>query len=235
MMKSGDIVAVSKNPIIKLATFSTWSHVAIALDDKYVLEALPIKGVVKNTLADCVGSSKHRIYQRPEPLTEEQKSTLSSLSQEMISSNLPYSWHRAGYSGLVYIFRNIFLAFSIFGVIASVILFFFLEDMHRSYAFLLISVVATFIGLPLSKLSGMTKQINSKLKQWNAPNFLMTNMDPQYCSQLVEEVDEKIGGNISRVMKRESELRPIDIIAACEIMEWGYLHITKSSKQKLIG
>lgn len=226
-MKAGDIIATNNNRFIRGATFGDWSHVGIAIDDKFILEAIP-SGVVKTEVSKIVSESKETLLlSRPEPLNEKQKSKLLDKAEELLAQNIKYSKSRAAYSGASHIFTNLFKSLAFIMLMASCVSFFIHNSIENSYPLLLLSVVSVFIGIPVAKSTGTVRQTNRFLKKYNLPKWLQTDMKKMFCSQLVEDVDLHIGGNLSIFMARYHELRPKDIVNACISLQWLERDITK--------
>lgn len=220
-MKAGDIVATTGNRFIQASTMSRWSHVAIAIDDKNVVEAIP-SGVVIRSLSKCTEKSKSAyLFERPSELNPEEKEHLNNYAEYLKDQGLKYNWLRAGYSGLPHVLRNGFCFFAAIMLIGASVSFFICGDMNSSYPLLLLSVISIFVGLPLSRLSGMTKQVNEWLDRINAPTWLKNNVKDQYCSQLVLDVDKKISPNFSGLVQFTYEPRPKDVVYACERQGWA--------------
>ncbi|MDO6579644.1 hypothetical protein [Alteromonas stellipolaris] len=226
-MKAGDIIATINNKFIKGATFGDWSHVGIAIDEKFILEAIP-SGVVKTEAAKIVSESKKTLLlSRPEPLTDKQKSKLLAKTEELLGQNIKYSKSRTAYSGTAHIFNNIFKFLAFIMLMSSCVSFFIHNSIEKSYPLLLLSVVSAFIGIPIAKSTGTVRQTNRFLKKYKLLKWLQTDMEKMFFSQLVEDVDLHIGGNLSGFMARYYELRPKDIVNACISLQWPEKVITK--------
>jgi len=221
IMKAGDIVATTGNRFIQASTISRWSHVAIAIDDENVVEAIP-SGVVIRSLSKCMEKSKSAyLFERPSELESEEKKHLIKYAEYLKDQGLTYNWLRAGYSGLPHALINGFCFLAAVTLIGASVSFFIWDDMKSSYPLLLLSVISIFVGLPLSWLSGMTKQVNKWLDRINAPAWLKNNVKDQYCSQLVLDVDKKISPSFSGLVQSRYEPRPKDVAYACERQGWA--------------
>lgn len=219
-MKAGDIVATTGNRFIQTATVSQWSHVALAVNEYDVIEAIPNKVVIR-PLSECItGSKSSYIFERPSELDEAEKHALIQHARNLEKQNLEYNKLRAGYSGLPHVLLNIFFLLGLINLLLAIIAYFTLSDISSSYRFLLFSLISIFLGLPLSRLSGMTKQVNECLERINAPEWLKNNVRDQFCSQLVEDIDRKISPSFSKAIKSKYEARPKDVVYACEKQGW---------------
>ncbi|MFN3016183.1 hypothetical protein ACK1CN_09565 [Vibrio coralliilyticus] len=228
-MKAGDIVATTGNRFIQASTVSRWSHVALAIDEDRVVEAIPNKVVIR-PLKDCISTAKTSyLFERPSELSTEEKEALIKHVSSLEKQGLNYCKLRAGYSGVPYILKNFFCTLAIIQLLGAGAVFFFWDDIDNSYPLLLLAVISVFIGLPLSNLAGMTKQNNEWLERIGAPKWLKNNTKDQFCSQLVEEIDKKISPSFSLAIKADFESRPKDVVYACERLRWNKKNITKQS------
>jgi hypothetical protein len=225
-MKAGDIVATKNNKFIKIVTFGSWSHVGIALNEEDILEATP-DGVKPIKIDKMLERDKEiLLFERPIALSEEQVKLLNSKSEELIKRKLKYGFLRAAYSGAPHIFHNMFTLLSFIFLIGSAVSYYMFESIEHSYPFLLLFAFTNFICIPFAKSTGTIRRTNEFLKKINAPKFLLTDLDKMFCSQVVEDLDKKIGGNISILLGRSHELRPKDIVIACKELEWDEKNIT---------
>lgn len=220
-MKAGDIVATTGNRFIQASTISRWSHVAIAIDDENVIEAIP-SGVVIRPLRECTEKSKNAyLFERPLELDSGERQHLKKYAESLKDQQLKYNWLRAGYSGVPHVLRNMFCFLAAVTLGMACASFFIWDDMQSSYPYFLLSVISIFVGLPLSKLSGNTKQANEWLDRINAPAWLKNNVKDQYCSQLVLDVDKEISPSFSGLVQSMYEPRPKDVVYACERQGWA--------------
>ncbi|MBO9492375.1 hypothetical protein J7384_18580 [Endozoicomonas sp. G2_1] len=228
-MKAGDIIATKNNKFIKFATFGTWSHVGIALNEQEILEATP-DGIKPINIDEILERDKELLLlERPVALSEKQIDILNNKSTELINRKLKYGHLRAAYSGAPHIFHNIFTFLSLLCLSGAIFLYYLNESVEHSYTLLLLSVFSNFVGIPFAKSTGTVRQTNKFLEKINAPKFLLTDLDKMFCSQVVEDLDKHIGGNISILLGRSHELRPKDIVIACEELEWKSKNITSVS------
>ena len=161
-------------------------------------------------------------------MTEQQILKLQNRTEELINKNIKYGTLRAAYSGAPHILTNMFKALALVLLTGSCISLFLFDDLKSSYPLLLLSVVSVFIGIPIAKSTGTVRKTNRFLKKCKAPKWLLTNMDKMFCSQLVEDVDLHIGGNLTSYMSRSHELRPKDVVNACISLQWNEENITST-------
>ncbi|AVF66074.1 MULTISPECIES: hypothetical protein [Vibrio harveyi group] len=224
-MKPGDILATTGNKFIQISTISRWSHVGIYLDKDTILEATPGKVGKRNIKESLSSAQSATCLERPIPLDSTQQQALWDLANKIDSDNLKYAWLRAGYSGMPQFLRNILISISVLSLLLSLYVCISFGFRNELWALLSISLISVFIGLPIAKLTGKTKQVNeciesAEIKYSKNLSFLKTNLKPQYCSQLVYEVDQKILPSFSNDCTNVQELRPKDVVIACEKQGW---------------
>ncbi|WP_162816455.1 hypothetical protein [Halomonas sp. BN3-1] len=219
-MKAGDIIATTGNRFVQVSTISRWSHVAIAIDDKNVVEAIP-SGVVIRTLSECTEKSKSAyLFERPSELKPEEQKNLKNHAKCLKNQGLKYNLLRAGYAGLPHLLWNAFCFLSVVTFIGGIVTLSVIDDMEIAVCFFLLTVISIFIGLPLSRLSGMPNQVNEWLDRNNAPAWLKNNVKDQYCSQLVVNVDREVSPSFSVLVQSKYEARPKDVVSACKRQGW---------------
>ena len=211
-MKAGDVVALKGSWFVMLATVSYTSHVAIAIDENNVIEAVP-SGIRVRTLATCIADAKEaHLYSAPDVFTKEQMEEIKIFSKKLEMEGVGYSFTRAGYSGLKYILRNFFVLLTFVNVILALIY-------GEADVFWWLAAASFFLGLPLSYLVGMTLCVNKMIDNFKLPDCFKTGTKKRFCSSLVLEIDEKFFKSI-KVASKITEPRPKDIVAACRRAGW---------------
>ncbi|MDH6015628.1 hypothetical protein [Vibrio splendidus] len=230
-MKAGDILASKNNTFIKVATLSSWTHVGIAISDTDIFEATP-DGVKPIKFEDMLERDNELLLlERPKTLSDKQLETLKNSADVLEKKELKYGFFRAAISGAPRLFHNIFTALSLILLLGATLSFFFNETIEYSYPLLLLSVISQFVGIPLAKSTGTVRKTNKLLEKMGAPKFLLTDLNKMFCSQIVEDLDKKIDGNLSLSLGFSHELRPKDIVIACEELDWNKIKYNKPLKQ----
>lgn len=225
---SGDILLISgQSLLIKIATFSRWTHAGIAIDKHHILEANienayeePHKsGLYKTKKEKFLSKGKRAVLIRrinPKPIDE-----ISLFISEYISTNKnkPYTVHGAGSSGLPPILRNLIAGY--FGVLSLLYLIVF--SISENFSALYALTTALGLGLvcwPLIQISMKHRERNDKhsafLKTIGFSEKILNSSDHLFCSKTVADLDEKLGGIIKKKLSRTHQARPSDLLRICK-------------------
>lgn len=215
-LKTGDIIAVSANKLIKLATLSDVSHVAIALNDEKVIEILP-SGVRKVSLQKCISDCTAAIlYERPMHLAPLDAAILEEEYQKHNSAK--YSFIRMLYSGYIPIARNFFHV----AVLISLIYIF----SFNAFEYLPISILLAAYS-PIVWLIQKACSYKSFLEWLKIPKWLIEDLPGYFCSSLVVDFDTKAKGVIALHIIKNHEPRPNDVVKACEDLKYKAVVLKK--------
>lgn len=219
-MKAGDIVGLSANRLIQGATLDKCSHVAIALNDKMVIEILP-NGLRKVSLGKCIEDCRSAaLYERPPQLGSLSEDILQNEYQRMHELLTKYSFPRMLYSGFIPVARN---GFYVAALISLVLIY-----RHQAPEYTPITILLLLYS-PLVYAIQRFCSRKHRLKRFRIPDFLIKDLPGEFCSSLVVDLDTKANGALSSKINKNHEPRPKDVIQAC--LDLGYIQKTiKSNK-----
>ncbi|OQU11014.1 YiiX/YebB-like N1pC/P60 family cysteine hydrolase, partial [Vibrio parahaemolyticus] len=232
-IEAGDVIVTSGNIFLWVATGSKWSHVAMAINSHEVIEAIPEEGVTIRTIKNCVSGSKEAyVYQRPQSQENYEKKLQESIGDFL---GKKYNYRRALYSGITNPIRNV----SIFTILLSMVGYYlssvYLPELTYDVPllgyyllteiFLTIIILSIVVTIPMAYLAGMSQFFYKVSTKLGLPKLLVNNMTDQFCSQLVEELDDKIGGELSFKKRRFFESRPKDIVKILDALGWEKVKI----------
>ncbi|MNJ54983.1 hypothetical protein D3C77_504540 [compost metagenome] len=212
-MKAGDIIAISHNPLIMGATFSSVSHVAIALNDKEVAEIIP-GHLRKISLRDCIGSCRRAyIYERPATMQALNVVALEAEYRRLLDANTKYSKWRMLYSGFLPSVRNIMHGGA---MITALMAAWKAQPAYAYYSFYFL-LHAPLVYLSQKICARLATEKNQKIP---VIGRLFKDIPGEFCSSLVVELDNKSGGQLKAMINKNHEPRPNDVIAACNVLRY---------------
>lgn len=212
-MRAGDIIAISKNPFIMGATFSSISHVGIAMNDKEVAEIIP-GHLRKVSLNDCIADSKRAyIFERPAAMKSLNVAALEAEYRRLLDTNTKYSKWRMLYSGFLPSARNLMHAGAMVAALLAV------SKGQAEYA------VYAFGFLLYAPLIYLTQKLCVRLateKNQRIPIIgkFLKDLPGEFCSSLVVELDNKSGGQLKAMINKNHEPRPNDVVEACTVLKY---------------
>lgn len=212
-MKAGDIIAISKNPFIMGATFSSISHVGIAMNDKEVAEIIP--GHLRRvSLNDCIADSKRAyILERPAAMKSLDVAALEAEYRRLLDTNTEYSNWRMLYSGFLPSVRNIMHT----GAMVTALMAGFKGQAgyaFYSFGFLL---YAPLVYLAQKLCARLATERNQQLP---IIGRMFKDLPGEFCSSLVVELDNKSGGQLKAMINKNHEPRPNDVVEACTVLKY---------------
>jgi len=210
-LKAGDVVGLSSNIIIKVATLDNCTHVAIAINESEVVEILT-SGLRRVSLEKCVeGCSGAFLYERPDNLPKLEAEVLESEYKRLKADEVKYSFPRMLYSGYLPISRNFFYG----AALVWLVLMYFLGAINY------MPLAAMFLLYPLTLylLPHLRPKIKA-LERFRCLKWFVKDFSGEFCSSLVVYLDSKAGGTISTQIKRSHEPRPNDVVRACKALDY---------------
>ena len=204
-MKAGDILVSSAFSLtswgIRLSTRSRFSHAALAISDKEIIEATP-DGVLPVSLDSFTGANNRvLLLERPGNLTEEQSSKLRECINQKEGSG--YNLTRTLNSG----FNQFGFNFGLLVLIVFACLFSFIGQ----WLYLSFFVAAMLLPMGLLYISANPVKSNKLFRRLGVTEKWLIDLNKHFCSQLVFDLDSEIGGGLKEKWKKPSEPRPKDI------------------------
>ena len=231
-MKAGDIIASSGCILIRMFTWSKWSHVAIATSNDMVLEAVKGSGttsdekdgVRETPFAEFLSANNQAIVmERPQSLSATQISQLKSFTQSVKSKK-----YTVVHAGLTMLRAFIWVLAIIMFLLSAIELFSInrkLGDNLDSYlislvcvgSFLLFWVAVNIWSFRTNFGVATTEKLFCKTR---FGRYLVNKKHDMFCSKLVLLADREIGGLLSPKVPSVDEVLPKHIVKACEAMDW---------------
>lgn len=212
-MKPGDIIGLSANMLIQGATLDKCSHVAIAANERQVVEMLT-SGLRKVDIEVCIKNCKSAaIYERPDGLRDFSADALLEEYKILSRTMTKYSFPRMIYSGLLPVARNI--SYSV-ALILLLVIYFYKAPEYAPIA------ITLFLFSPFIYMAQRFCSRKDRLRRLGIPEFLLKDLPGEFCSSLVVDLDTKANGVIESKINRNHEPRPNDVIRAC--LDLKYKH-----------
>ncbi|WP_426215762.1 hypothetical protein [Pseudomonas sp. DWRC2-2] len=206
-MKAGDLLVSSANTLpswgIRIGTVSCVSHVALATSSSSVIESAPT-GTRPKSLSDFLKDNR-RVYllKRPTELSPHQESLLqkSVAGIQRDGYNLP---------------RSLTSGFVRFGFWFWLVCFLLVNSkliFDYNAPWLILAGYNFLMGLLFLVIytCAWPERFNRAVDKLHLPGFMKTDLEKHFCSQLVMELDQSIGGGLSKGVIKIHELRPKDI------------------------
>lgn len=223
-MKAGDVLASSactwKSCLIRLGSWSKYSHVAMAISEEAVVEAAN-KKVSEVSKVEFLKDKEHvMLLQRPDELNEDQVEKLRDEWQKM--NNADYSSERLI---LAVINPFAYLCWAV-GCVYTLGYFFVKYGYIEIFGHLIGWAVILFPGLAflgirwLLKTFANPKSGNAVARRFHVPCCLLTDENKKFCSQLVMELDGIIDGKIKEKWIRSHEPWPKNIVSICSELKY---------------
>lgn len=240
-VKAGDIFATRSRTLssicIRIATQSQWSHVAIALDEAHVLEAVKRgdpsidegRFVRKLSLDGFLrDKSKVLLMERPHPLSEEEKQRLHAFSDAQRGASR-YTKLHAGLSAVPTIIVAGSCAVTVYASYK-----WWTAPFHAgtfSWSLLVTGLLAglsfgalTMYGLLFivwsSRIQWGIKATEQLLRRCSLGTWFVEDKCQMFCSKLVALVDNVLGGQMSTEIPFPDEAQPKHIVWACKKLVW---------------
>lgn len=234
-VKAGDVFASrSRTPqslFIRIATLSLWSHIAIALDEGFVLEATkcgkgggPQEPEINATPIDVFLSKQSAVLHlsRPKPLSRADSERLYEFRLEQ-SANRYTSFHAALTALLP-------LALLVCTCIAVTQVYYLwaepIQEGKFSFSHLASGlVIAALIYGPVfvilsSRISWGEKAVERLFERTALGRIVVEQKHAMFCSKLVTLADQRIGGDLGDAISYAQDAQPKHIVRACRTLGW---------------
>lgn len=237
--KPGDILLTRSKScgslLIRIATFSMWSHVGIIVDDESVLEAVKVRRTtdgmsrqVRVVSIECfaANASKTRHYIRPENLTANQIEKLKSFVNS--KNEARYTALHAALTAFIPIMK---LCFVVAAIIATRGFWAKTESFAGQNMPFWLGVLTVY-GIIYLMYRLMAWSFRSELGVKATENifnrirlgrWLVGIKYEMFCSKLVMLAEREIGGSLASYFPSEDEIQPKHIAKACK--EFGWLAV----------
>ncbi|XQU09417.1 hypothetical protein P4544_06655 [Halomonas sp. LY9] len=234
--KAGDIFVTKANScssrLIRAATVSKWSHVGIAINDEFILEAIKAHNGLGDyptqvrviPIADFADhATTIRRYIRPGGLSSSQQDKLISFSES--EQNKGYTALHAALTALIPITRIFFIVIAIFSMIYIWPEAAFIEAKKTSFFFAALSILGVifFIHLTLVwsfRVRWGMEAIEAVFRKCRLGNWLVEIKHEMFCSRLILLADKEIHGPLAALLPNEYEIQPKHVAKACEKLDW---------------
>lgn len=206
-MKAGDLLVSSANTCtswgIRIGTVSSVSHVAMAISRYRVIESVPTGTYAKSLSKFLEGNNRVYLLERPDGLQRVQVAKLrrSALRIQRPGYNLPRSL-TSGFVRFGFGFWLVCFLFLNFTLIYDYDAPWFILTGYNFSMGLLLFVFYT---------CAWPQRFNRTIDKLHLPEFMKTDIEKHFCSQLVIELDQIIGGDLSKGVIKIHELRPKDV------------------------
>lgn len=236
-MEAGDIIAIKGNsnsaPLIKIFTFSKWTHVGVAVNSTQILDAIPSKKDEERADVDLVSKAdfikdaeKVIHFKREPPLTAEQKERLAEFAEYAKTKN--YTRTHAGftlYLPVIFILLTIFFSSLIFSLFSSILVS---DNMESIGVYSIGIIVIALIWLGVFKLYKWSTRVKWKVKEVEIlfqktkyGSWVVAKKYDMFCSKLVLLAEQAIDGELCAHLPNEDEIHPKHIVNACIKVKWN--------------
>jgi hypothetical protein len=236
-LEAGDIIAIKGNsnsaPLIKIFTFSKWTHVGIAVNSTQILDAIPSKEYEERADVDLVNKAdfikdaeKVIHFKRQPSLTTDQKKRLDEFVKYAKTKKYTRT-HAAGTLSLP--FYNILLTIFFIPFIALMSLTALYDADLSENVFMHVTKIVTVLVIWIvffkfvkwsSGNKWKVKEVEFFFQKAKFGSWLVAKKYDMFCSKLVLLAEQAIGGELSPLLPNEDETQPKHIVRACEKLKW---------------
>ncbi|EHH2484523.1 TPA: hypothetical protein ACVU4C_004516 [Vibrio parahaemolyticus] len=225
-IKPGDIVVMNnrtRNGVgIKVATVSSFTHVAFAITHDKLLESTldrenPTKELREITVSEALKDTRSvTVYLRENALTKEQLSKVRAKFEEMRKdpSQMRYAKEKAFASAMPRIIRTYTICILLY--VAYGYFEYGLDFWLPSIGFAFLG----FLGIPLAQL------LSRWLSKTYPSNWLTQPIQGTFCSSFVASIENTLESPLNKHIGKWNEPRPKDIAKSCKKtgMKWVQYH-----------
>uniref|UniRef100_E6QUA7 Uncharacterized protein n=1 Tax=mine drainage metagenome TaxID=410659 RepID=E6QUA7_9ZZZZ len=218
--------------LIRAVTISKWSHVGIAIDKDFVLEAVKDRDGSADITTQvrvvpiavfAANSTAMRQYKRPENLPSSQIEKLNSFAA--LNQDTGYTAIHAAFTALIPIMRFFFI------IVAIASMFYIwpkaglAEALTLSFIFsaFIINVIIFVLYRLLTwsfRSNWGVKATENFFRKCRVGNWLVEIKYEMFCSRLVLLADRMIGGPLAKYLPNEDEIQPKHFAEACQKLGW---------------
>jgi len=234
-IKAGDVFASrSRTPqslFIRIATLSLWSHIAIALDERFVLEATkrgkggdPQEPEINATPIDVFLSKQSAVLHlsRPKPLSRADSERLREFQLEQ-RANRYTSFHAAltALLPLTLLMCSCIAIIQVYDLWAAPIQEGKFSSPHLASGLVITALVYGPVFVILSSRIGWGEKAVERLFERAAVGRIVVEQKhAMFCSKLVILADQRIGGDLGNAISYAQDAQPKHIVRACRTLGW---------------